>query len=495
MTKDLKIHEGIPEPERVEAIRYYAELVDSLGGEIIKADSTISAIKHKIRQREQGFRLLALLNETLLTDTESSEVLRKTLYLITTTLCMDSAIYLQKESKGYRLIQALGLSSECHTALLNQTLAFEIPFDEQDHALVVNRSTALTPRLEELRETFKLPYLVAVPVVDAEREGLLITGRLKEVKPFFPPLDQGDAQTMRAIAGTLSQAFANYRLYDGLASLARSLARFVPEEVLRFLNKSSILEVRAGDHTTATMHVMFADIRSFTTLSESMTPEECFSFVNAYLRRLEPVIRQNGGYIDKYMGDGIMALFPGKADGACQAAIAMLEQVALYNVKREQDGHIPIRIGIGIHTGPLVLGIVGGENRLEGTVISDAVNAASRIETLTKTYASPLLISHDVLAALENKDDYKFRSIDHVKVKGKTRPLSIVEILNHPFERDAEKKMATRDIFEQGMQTFHDGWPLEALNLFKQVLEKNPADSVARHYLARCLEHHTDVDI
>ncbi|MCZ0900792.1 adenylate/guanylate cyclase domain-containing response regulator, partial [Microcoleus sp. HI-ES] len=163
-----------------------------------------------------------------------------------------------------------------------------------------------------------------------------------------------------------------------LEKIAAASARFVPREFLKFLKRESIVDARLGDSVQAEMTIMFADIRSFTSLSESMSPRENFEFLNSYLSRVGPVIREYNGFIDKYIGDGIMALFPNRAEDAVQAAIEMQHQVKIYNRHRQNSGYQPISIGIGLHTGTLMLGTIGEAERMESTVISDAVNLASR---------------------------------------------------------------------------------------------------------------------
>ena len=123
-----------------------------------------------------------------------------------------------------------------------------------------------------------------------------------------------------------------------------------------------------GDQTKTEMSVMFCDIRSFTELSESMTPEEIFKFLNAYLKRVGPIIRNNNGFIDKFMGDGIMALFPLNPEDAVLAAVQMQSAVMEYNVLRTKSNYKPIQIGIGIHVGNLMLGTIGEANRMDATV-------------------------------------------------------------------------------------------------------------------------------
>ncbi len=154
------------------------------------------------------------------------------------------------------------------------------------------------------------------------------------------------------------------------------------------------------------MSILFADIRDFTTLSERMTPEENFKFINAYLSHMEPAILDNNGFIDKYIGDAIMALFSRSADDAIKAGIDMLHRLAKYNTKRTNPERPPIQIGIGINTGSLMLGTVGGQTRMDGTVIGDAVNLASRLEALTKHYGVSLLISHHTFQCLRHPVEY-----------------------------------------------------------------------------------------
>ena len=173
---------------------------------------------------------------------------------------------------------------------------------------------------------------------------------------------------------------------DELQNMVDAFERFVPQEFLRILNKESITDVQLGDQIQEEMTVLFSDIRDFTLLSEKMTPEENFKFTNSYLSRMEPSIRAYHGFVDKFIGDAIMALFPTNAQDAVQAAVDMLQALFEYNQDRSKVHYDPIRVGIGINTGALMLGTVGGQSRMDGTVISDAVNLASRIESMTGVY-------------------------------------------------------------------------------------------------------------
>jgi signal transduction histidine kinase/class 3 adenylate cyclase/ActR/RegA family two-component response regulator len=283
-----------------------------------------------------------------------------------------------------------------------------------------------------------------------------------------------------------NELFARIKTHLSLSNLAVAYGRFVPHQFLHLLNKESILDVQLGDHIQKKMSILFSDIRFFTTLSESMKPEDTFKFINAYLSRMESVIVENQGFIDKYIGDGIMALFSGSADDAVKSGITMLHRLAEYNQHRANSGYIPVRIGIGINTGSLMLGTVGGKNRMDGTVISDAVNIASRLETLTKYYGVSLLISHHTLANLQHPTNYSIRFIEQVKVKGKSQAVAVFEVFDGDEPEIKQKKLATKVTFEQALWLYNLGLKSEAAQLLKGVLKINSKDRVAQIYLERC---------
>ncbi|MGD8739536.1 MAG: response regulator [Desulfobacterales bacterium] len=270
-----------------------------------------------------------------------------------------------------------------------------------------------------------------------------------------------------------------------LVELNTAYERFVPREFLNLLNKESILEVKLGDQTAQQMTVLFSDIRGWTTLSEEMTAQESFNFINAFLNRVSPVISAHQGFIDNFQGDGMMALFPESADDGVQAAIAMHAAVSEYNEARKKKGYQPIGIGVGLHIGDLMLGIIGHEKRMQGTVVADAVNLASRLEGLTRVYGSSISISEPTLAQLKDPDQYKHRFVDKVQVKGKKDPVSVHEVFDGDPPKVAELKEQTKEEFEQGLCLYYDRKFSEASVQFNRVLEKHPEDRAARIYLKR----------
>ncbi len=271
-----------------------------------------------------------------------------------------------------------------------------------------------------------------------------------------------------------------------LLQLNKTFSSFVPSQFLQFLQKDSILEVQPGEAIQKEMSILFSDIRGFTNLSEKMTPRENFRFINSYLSRMSPAIIENQGFIDKYVGDGIMALFDGEADNAVKAGISMLQRLKLYNQHRGNCNYVPIRIGIGINTGDLMLGIVGEESRMDTSVISDAVNLASRLEVLTKTYRVPLLISHHTFSQLQTPHQYAIRFIDQVKVKGKLEKVTVYEVFDSDSPEIKEGKLSTKTSFEEAWLLYHQQDFQPAARIFANCYKENPGDTVAKVYLERC---------
>ena len=294
--------------------------------------------------------------------------------------------------------------------------------------------------------------------------------------------------TERQEVETERRQFTN-ELQKALAAeekLTDAYGRFVPHEFLHFLGYESILEVKLGDQVQKEMSVLFSDIRDFTSLSETMTPAENFQFINAYLSRMEPAITQNFGFIDKYIGDAIMALFNGSADDAVKAGIAMLEELNEYNISRNRPDCPPLQIGIGINTGSLMLGTVGGQSRMDSTVISDAVNLASRVETLTKEYGVSMLITQNTF--IELNDFYDLRLIDRVTVKGKSQMVTVYEVFAADPPELRQKKLETKTLFEEALVLYNSDRCVEATRFFSGCLQINPTDNVAQIYMQRCLK-------
>ncbi|WP_339134561.1 MAG: two-component regulator propeller domain-containing protein [Candidatus Electrothrix sp. GW3-4] len=318
---------------------------------------------------------------------------------------------------------------------------------------------------------------------------LLVLGGVKvhrdRIKKLNHTLEQQKLQIELAKKATRAERLAKEKERE----LSESYSRFVPHDFLNFLGKKSLLEVGLGDQVERTMTVLFADIRNFTQISEGLTPKETFDFINSFLGQIAPAVQRSEGFIDKYIGDAVMALFA-SAQQALHTAVQMNK--ILLNPKTQQcikNHDQEIRIGIGINTGNLMLGTVGNKHRMDGTVISDAVNLASRIEHLNKYYGSNILFTEETYRRLPDTDQWNIREIDRVMVKGKTRPVTLYEALDGLPKDIRSLKIASKQHFEEGVHYYRAGKMEMAQELFQDCLSQCPTDEAAEIYLCRC-EHY-----
>lgn len=273
-----------------------------------------------------------------------------------------------------------------------------------------------------------------------------------------------------------------------LEALVDAYGRFVPHDLLRLLDKDSILDVHLGDQTEKEMSVLFSDIRNFTSISERLTPQENFNFINNYLNRVGPHIRAHKGIIDKYIGDAVMALFPGSVDDALDAALKMLNVTNAYNTDPRNEGSPSVKIGIGLHVGKVMLGTIGETERMDGTVISDSVNLASRLEGMSKKYGSSVIISDAVVKKIGRKDKYLVRQVDKVSVAGKTDVISLYEVFNEDDLLQRSLKASTLNSYNRALASFYDRDFQSAESIFSEIVANNENDLPARLYRDRARE-------
>ncbi|MFJ1267210.1 response regulator [Legionella lytica] len=266
---------------------------------------------------------------------------------------------------------------------------------------------------------------------------------------------------------------------------ATAVARFVPQNFLKMLNRKNIADIRVGDCVEKVMTVLFMDIKSFTTLSEQLTSVEIFNLVNTLMSYMDPVIVKHSGFIDKYIGDAIMALFD-DADDAVHAALDMLNALNIFNTERATHNLPPVNVGIGINTGPLIVGTVGFEARMDCSVISDAVNIASRVESLTRDFNIDLLISGQTYQQLKFRQNYHLRSLGLTWVKGKSLPIAIYEIFNNNSAAEIKLKEDSVSIFASALKCYEEKQYRNAANFFEQILTVNPNDTSAHYFLQQC---------
>ncbi len=286
-----------------------------------------------------------------------------------------------------------------------------------------------------------------------------------------------------------NELLSRIKTHLNLNGIHKATSRFVPSEFLKSVGRDAITDVVLGDHIQKKVTVLFTDIRDYTSLSESMTPEQNFKFVNAYVGRMGPLIQNNHGFVNQYLGDGIMALFPQDASDALKASIDMQKTIQDYNVKRIEEGYKPIHVGMGLHTGDLVMGIIGDLYRNDTAIIADTVNTASRMEGVTKYYGANIIVSEASLNTIENKQDYNFRYLGKVKVKGKNNTIAIYECFDGDTTESVRLKTKTLKHFEKGLNHFYNKEFPKASAAFDTVLTKNPDDLVAKYFITKSAEY------
>lgn len=273
-----------------------------------------------------------------------------------------------------------------------------------------------------------------------------------------------------------------------LKQMNQASNRFVPQEYLGFLQKESIIDMGLGDYVTGEMTVMFSDLRGFTTVSETMTPQENFAFINSYLGRVSPPIREYHGFIIKYLGDGIHAVFPRSADDAVQAGIEKLTRVNVYNDYRQSKGRFPIAVGIGVNTGHMMVGMVGEQHRMQGDAFSDDVNLTARLEGLTKFYHVSFIISAATYERLADPGRYNIRYLDKVQVKGRKNALDLYEVYNTDPPLMRQLKQETQAEYEEALRLFYAREFDAAQAKLFQILQRNPRDKVAWQHLVKATQ-------
>ena len=335
------------------------------------------------------------------------------------------------------------------------------------------------------------PYLIRVRPHSVLCIPLVKQGRVTGIFYLENDLNRGAFTPARLgilnhMAAQAAISVENARLYGDIRSLNTAYQRFVPRQFLGILERKAITDVALGDRSQREMTVLFSDIRQFTRLSERMGLDETFAFINRYLGRMVPAIEAHHGIVDKYVGDAVMALFPRQADDALEAAIAMMRALDKLNGDGAREGRPPLRIGIGLHYGQLMLGTVGVHGRMDGTVIGDAVNLASRIEGSTRAYGLSLLLTSQVRGRLEFPDRFALREIDRVRVAGRDEPVTLFE----SFDADAPETRSTKrenlTALAELIDAFRGGQLAEAAAHARTILSRSPEDSVVQLYLARC---------
>lgn len=297
--------------------------------------------------------------------------------------------------------------------------------------------------------------------------------------------------TCQPLVSSKGEAMGTMIIIEDISSEKRmksTMSRYMDPELADRLLTEENQDILGGRNVRAT--VLFSDIRGFTTITEEYGAQGTVSLLNEYFTIMVDCIRKEGGMLDKFIGDALMAGFgipiPGEhdEDAALRTAIEMIRKLDQWNLRREAAGKLPLHIGIGLNTDQVVSGNIGSPKRMDFTMIGDGVNLAARLESACKQYSARLLISEYTHAGL--KGTYRMRDIDDVIVKGKSEPVRIYEVLDYHTDESFPNLMEVAGHFKEGRAHYTRGDWSKAINAFYRALELNPGDEVSKMFISRC---------
>jgi len=287
-----------------------------------------------------------------------------------------------------------------------------------------------------------------------------------------------------------------YQEEEAKKKIKGAFQQYMAPEIVEEIQQNPDMLKLGGEKKNIT--IFFSDVRSFTSISEKMSPEELVHFLNEYLSAMTGKILKNRGVVDKYIGDAIMSFWGAPLDEpehptlAAKTALEMLEKLKELQVKWKSEGRPEIKIGIGMNTGDVVVGNMGSEQRFDYTIMGDSVNLASRLESLTKEYLVPIVISQYTYERI--KDKFVCRELDLVAVKGKKEPVKIYELIcekDKIADCEAGRNMKSGSLqkftsaFEAGLDLYRKQKWREAALKFKEAYDIN-SDELSRKFIDRC---------
>jgi adenylate cyclase len=330
---------------------------------------------------------------------------------------------------------------------------------------------------------------LAVGVVVAVGMGRLITHPIWKISQDLRRVGELHLTTTAPVPSFIYELDTMGKTLAAMKACLRSFALYVPRELVR-ATLASGRDVEPGGETR-NLTVMFTDVADFTKIAESLSPEQVSRELGSYFDLLEDAITTTGGLLDKFMGDGTMALFnapnllPDHATRACEAALTVRDRLVPFNKQRQAEGMIPFRTRIGLALGAAMVGNIGSSHRLAYTAIGDVVNLSSHLESLSKIYGTAILADGAVWAAAGNQ--FEWRHLDRVAVAGRTALVELYELLGRKGEVDAAR-LRIRDLHEAALRSLIEGDFETAERGFAAIVSVDPRDHAAGVLLAHASE-------
>lgn len=399
-------------------VEYYRNQLDELGAKDVKSDYVITMLRREVKQKRQGFAILTDLQKSFNLQTPLSAILEITVRAINSTLEMDKSVILAPTER-YTVFKPscwAGFPNTLEDSL--GRLEIEVPSDLllPDAMLLANRSSVSTPFIEYVRSALQLPFFVFLPIhVEHITIGGLISGRHREGEPFFPPLNQGDIDSLRAIASLISTSVQNVHIAE-LEGFERLLLNILPRNIaLRLMEGECVIADSLSEVT-----VLFADLVGFTRFADQVKPDVLVRMLNQIFSSFDELVLRFGLEKVKTIGDAYM-LVGGAPDpredhveAVAEMALAMLAVLAQFNKETGKDLHMRI----GMHTGPVVAGVIGSQ-KYAYDLWGSTVNTASRMESTGMP--GRIHVSEAIYSRLRQRYNLEERGLIMVKGIGEIR--------------------------------------------------------------------------
>jgi class 3 adenylate cyclase/CheY-like chemotaxis protein len=298
-------------------------------------------------------------------------------------------------------------------------------------------------------------------------------------------LSDWERQTVALFCTSAAMALRNQRLYLEREDLLSSFERFVPNEFITLLEREDIRRLQLGDHRVRDLAVCFLDVEGFTGRSEALGPAGVFALLNRIFGAIGPVATAHGGIIDKYMGDGVMVLFPGGPDDAVRTAVGI--QTAIHALNRSPDlRDAPVVVRATVEYGPVILGTVGHEGRFDTTVISDVANVAARLQGWCRTLDVSVLVTDRCATALEGRHA---RPVGDLAIRGRNGSVAAWEVYDTDPAAVRDAKDATAPALTTAVALLREGRTGEAAAILGSLHREHPGDGAVRWMLAERARH------
>lgn len=330
--------------------------------------------------------------------------------------------------------------------------------------------------------TFIIFSIICKPVMKVEQA----TKRLSfgEVKD---KISIGGNKQFVEIENSLNKINENYKKKDDFIKQTNlEYEKFVPKQLVKFFGKKSVLELEIGSQVKKTATILYCSLRNSLLVTQTLSLEENFNYINSYLNVVSPIIRKNGGFVDKYLEDGLMAVFV-SVKNAINCGIQIVKTIRQQNM---QVKNVPaLDVGIAVNTDEIIFGVVGDDVRKTPTIVSNSLNIVQNMDEINKKYGSVMLLSKNALNELPSNFNFAYRYIGNLNIVENKDVVTIFECLEVYPRQKREKLIKYHNEFENGVRAFVNGKFEIAKSIFESVYKKEKDDKICYTYYNRCCEN------